>query len=255
VSNEWWTGIPAAQATLTCGDARHRLVWKDGLLTTPDHADPDGERALSALGGESLACIEMLDAWRRHSEDPAVLLLSSRGPGDLIPPPQELQHLRRMVRRGSPGASDPENEEPLARLLSLGGGLSRRLDATVAAHWRDRLHEPDAEADRLQTQLHAALYGRVLATLGGWLGQREPPLTLELVPETTSPVLQRDADGGDITAALPFSWLVDVWARGLDVVWGRFCLSAATANGREWELLTVGPDLDTPTVLKITQSG
>jgi hypothetical protein len=249
MSFEWWTGIPAAQATLTCGDATHRLIWNNGILTAPDHADPDGERALIALGGEPLACIEMLDAWQRHSHDPAILLLSSRGSADLIPVPED-DRLRRM------SSSDDDGEPQLARLLALGGGLSRRLDATVAAHWRDRLLSPDTEADRLRAQLDAALYGRVLATLGGWLGQREPRLTLEVAPETTSPALHRNGNcGGDITAVLPFSWLVDVWSRGLDVVWGRFCLSAATANGREWELLTVGPDLDTPTVLTVSTRG
>jgi len=254
VSVEWWTGIPVAQATVTCGGATHRLVWKDGILTVPNHADPDGERALTALGGEPLACIEMLDAWRRHSADPGVLLLSSRGPSDLIQAPDE-DH-RRLMRHRSPRApdSDHDGEEQLARLLALGGGLSRRLDATVAAHWRDRVLSPDAETHRLRAQLHAALYGRVLATLGGWFGQRETQLTLELASETTSPAIQWTSDGA-ITAVLPFGWLVNVWARGLDLVWGRFCLSATTVDGHEWELLTVGPDLGTPTQLKITHSG
>jgi hypothetical protein len=214
----------------------------------------------------------MLDAWRRHSEDLATLLLSSRGVGDVIlvreDDPRRVPILRplRGVKSG-PGMSlamrsaqaggrspDSNDEEQLARLLALGGGLSRRLDATVAAHWRDRLLNSDAETDRLHARLHAALYGRVLATLGGWLGQREPSLTLEVADETASPTLQSDSDGA-ITAVLPFGWLVDVWARGLDVVWGRFCLSAATVDGHEWELLTVGPDLGTPTRLKITHSG
>jgi hypothetical protein len=252
LSLEWWTGIPTAQATLTCGDATHRLIWEDGILTAPDHVDPDGERALTALGGEPLACIRMLDAWRRHSEDPAILLLSSRGQGDLIPAPDE-EHLH-LVRSRSPRASNSGDEEQLPRLLALGGGLSRRLDATVAAHWRERLLSPDAEADRLQGRLHAALYGRVVATLAAWLGQREPTLTLELASETTSPTLRRDAEGV-ITAALPFGWLVDVWARGLELVWGRFCLSATSDNGHAWELLTVGPDLDTPTVLTVSTRG
>jgi hypothetical protein len=90
----------------------------------------------------------------------------------------------------------------------------------------------------------------VLATLSGWLGQKELTLTLELSQETASPALQRGADGG-ITATLPFGWLVDVWARGLEVIWGRFCVGAMMVNSREWELLTVGPDLGSPTVLTI----
>jgi hypothetical protein len=254
LSLEWWTGIAAAQATLTCGDATHRLIWKDGMLTAPDHVDPDGERALTALGGEPLACIRMLDAWERHSEDPAILLLSSRGPSDLIPAPDEDSRVMIARRRGTGPVPGTDDEAQLARLLSLGGGLSRRLDATIAVHWRERLLTPDAETDRVHARLHAALYGRVLATLAAWLGQRNLTLALELASETTSPTLRRDG-AGVITAAVPFGWLVDVWARGLELVWGRFCLSATSDDGHEWELLTVGPDLDTPTRLKITQSG
>jgi hypothetical protein len=268
----WWTGVPAAQTTLTCGLATHRLVWKEGALTAPDHADPEGERALAALGGEPLACIELLHAWRQHAEDPGVLLLGSRGPADLIAVPEEMPHqLARRPRPAtlSPGAriggsmvayasaggprpaSDPDPEERLARLLSLGGGLGRRLDATVAAHWRDRLLSPDAETDRLRARLHAALFGRVLATLAGWLGQGDVTMELELAPETASPSLRRAADGS-LAATIPFGWLVEVWARGLEVVWGRFCLAATTADGHEWELRTVGPDLDEPTTLTVS---
>ena len=268
MNSEWWTGVPAAQTTLSCSDTTHRLVWNAGVLTAPDHSDPEGERALAALGGERLACIEVLDAWQRHVEDPKMLLLSSRGPGDLIRAPGD-DPRRMLVRRppmatrtrggsaiavsmmGGPGqTSGPDDDAQLARLLALGGGLSRRLDGTVAAYWRDRLRTADAETDRLQSQLHAALYGRVLATVGGWLGQREPTLNLQLASESASPLLRHDTDGA-ITAVLPFGWLVEVWARGLDVVWGRFCLGATTADGRLWELLTVGPDLDAPTVLKV----
>ncbi len=268
----WWTAVPAAQATLACGEATHRLIWADGTLTAPGHADPDGERALAALGGEPLACIAMLDAWQHHAEDPNVLLLSSRGPADLIAVPEEMPHqlARGRLRPPNPPAGrsfgsltmiasagrrlpapDVDNEAQLARLLALGGGLGRRLDATVAAHWRERLLAADAEINRVRARLHAALYGRVLSTLGGWLGQREVALALELAPEAASPSLRRAADGS-LAAALPFGWLVEVWARGLEVVWGRFCLNATTTDGHEWKLRTVGPELDEPTVLTVT---
>jgi hypothetical protein len=42
--------------------------------------------------------------------------------------------------------------------------------------------------------------------------------------------------------AVARSWLVDVWARGLAVVWQRFCLSAASPDGRRWTLDTVTPE-------------
>jgi hypothetical protein len=269
VTSEWWRGIPAAQATLGCGDGIHRLIWNDGTLTAPDHADPEAERALAALGGEPLACIAMLDAWLRHVEDPNVLVMGSRGPADLIPVPVERP--RRPAPRGPAATSragvtrimiasggrrghlpfERQDEGQLAQLLSLGGGIGRRLDATVAAYWCERLLDPDAETERLRARLHAALYGRVLATLVAWLGQGDLELTLELVPEGAPPALGPGVGGG-IVAALPFRWLVDVWARGLEVIWGRFCLAATTNDDHSWELLTVGPDLGEPATLTLT---
>ncbi len=272
----WWTGIPPAQATVVCGDATHRLIWKDGTLAAVSHADPEGERALAALGGEPLACIELLDAWRRHAEDPNVLLLGSRGPADLVAAPEEMPHQLTRGRRWPPNprragggsgsvvvlasaggplpAADLDDEAQLAHLLALGGGLGRRLDATVAAHWRERLVVGDAEFDHVRARLHAALYGRVLATLVGWLGQSEVALALELAPEAASPSL-RPAANGSLAASLPFGWLVEVWARGLEVVWGRFCLAATTTDAHEWTLLTVGPDLNEPTTLTVSLPG
>ena len=35
--------------------------------------------------------------------------------------------------------------------------------------------------------------------------------------------------------------LVNVWARGLAVIWGRFCLDASTEDGRRFTLTTVAP--------------
>ncbi|WP_045876040.1 hypothetical protein [Pseudofrankia sp. DC12] len=60
----------------------HRIRWAGGNLATPDHEDPDGERTLGALGGESAPCIAILDAWQRHRADLDVLLLTSRGSVD-----------------------------------------------------------------------------------------------------------------------------------------------------------------------------
>ena len=51
-----------------------------------------------------------------------------------------------------------------------------------------------------------------------------------------------------VHAQLPFTWLLDVWARDLTTVQGRFCLDAApgtAVDGEHWELATVSPDLRT----------
>ncbi|HWH09528.1 MAG TPA: hypothetical protein VG165_00220 [Solirubrobacteraceae bacterium] len=80
----WWAGLPAAEATVECGGATHRIRWEDGRLGAPDHDDAEGERALAALGGEPCACVDLLDAWARHEHDVRVLVIASRGPIDLL---------------------------------------------------------------------------------------------------------------------------------------------------------------------------
>jgi hypothetical protein len=49
--------------------------------------------------------------------------------------------------------------------------------------------------------------------------------------------------GGLLLAELPFSWLLDVFAKGLAVTWGRFCLAASSADGCSWTLATLTADL------------
>jgi hypothetical protein len=57
------------------------------------------------------------------------------------------------------------------------------------------------------------------------------------------------ADGVDVS--LPFSWLPDVWMRGLAVTLGRLCIAADTTDGSSWTLHTLGPGLTDLTQLTI----
>ena len=177
------------------------------------------ERALAALGHERCACVDTLDGWQRHAADLRVLVLAPRRASETHP-----RRDPRAVAGWStygPVPSQPivtvEDKNALPDLLALGGGLPQRLVATVAA---SRLggHAPDERA-----RLHAALYGRATAALRDWLG----PLSVELA---TSDATRLIRDGDRIEAELPFSWLVEVWATGLAVIWGRFCLAASTED-------------------------
>ena len=58
----------------------------------------------------------------------------------------------------------------------------------------------------ISPRLHAALFGRVAAALGGWLGQPELELGLALGDARS---LSRD-ETGVVHAELPFAWLVEV---------------------------------------------
>jgi hypothetical protein len=230
----WWTGIAPAQAAVECGGHLHTLRWQAGVLTAVDHGDPDDEATLAALAGESFPCLELLRAWGRRRDDPRVLTLASRGPTD--PLDVNLDHLGHPGRRAR-----RRTEDELLRLLALGGGLPDRLQANAVAAWTRRLQIGHATLHATLPQLHAALYGRALTTVRTWLG--EPKLTIDLtMTETTGEhPFVRTPDGIAIT--LPFSWLSDVWARGLAVTFGRLCVATETADGAQWTLHTIGPDL------------
>jgi len=59
-------------------------------------------------------------------------------------------------------------------------------------------------------------------------------------------------EDGYVSIELPFGWLVDVWAQGLAIIWGRFCLAAHSADDqRTWRLTTIGPDLARPSVVTL----
>lgn len=271
MSTPWWRGVPPAVARVSCEGREHELRWAAGNLQAPGHPDLDGERILSALAGERFACLDALDSWAGHADDLRVLILASRGPAD--PVAVRLDDARpagwtgraaaaRMHRRraavtavmGGGARASSEPEDTLATLLSLGGPMQARLTATVAAAWRDRLRDEAGPADaaaagEARPALHAALYGRVVATLRAWTGRPDLPVALTMIPESARPALARDGDG--IAAELPFGWISDVWARGLGTCWDRFALAAAPA-GDGWALSAVGPDLGPPAPITIS---
>ena len=237
--SDWWAGIPAAEVTVLCGGDTHTVRWEAGELIAVDHGDPKGE---AAWAGEAVACLELLRTWSRLADDPHVLTLASRGPTD--PLNMDIDGLRFDY-----GAPRRQTEEQTLRLLSAGGRLPDRLQATTAAIWTRRLRTGHARLETARPQLEAALYGRVLRTLRVWLG--EPQLTIELtmIGAAEPRRIVRTADVVDVF--LPFSWLSDVWMRGLAVTVGRLCIAAETTDGSSWTLDTLGPDLANVTQLTI----
>jgi hypothetical protein len=227
----WWASIPPAEVTVPCGGDTHTVRWEAGELIAVDHSDPEGD---VTLAGESVPCLELLRTWSRRADDPHVLTLASRGPTD--PLDIDIDGLRFDY-----GAPRHQTEEQTLQLLAAGGRLPDRLQATTAAIWTRRLRTGHAQLETARPQLEAALYGRVLRTLRAWLG--EPQLTVELTmigPEEQRRIVHT-ADGVEVS--LPFSWLSDVWMRGLAVTFGRLCIAADTTDGSTWILDTLGPGL------------
>jgi hypothetical protein len=237
--SDWWAGIPAAEVTVLCGGDTHTVRWEAGELIAVDHGDPNGEAARS---GETVACLELMRTWSRRADDPHVLTLASRGLTD--PLNMDIDGLRFDY-----GAPRRQTEEQTLRLLATGGRLPDRLQATTAAIWDRRLRTGHAALETARPQLVAALYGRVSRTLRAWLGEPRLAIELTMIGPAERRRIVRAAAGVDVS--LPFSWLPDVWMRGLAVTFGRLCIAAETADGSTWTLHTLGPDLADLTQLTV----
>jgi hypothetical protein len=243
--SQWWHGIPATEITVSCGADTHAVRWEAGELIAVDHADPPGQVAHSTPDGKSVPCLEMLRAWSVYADDPHVLTLASRGATDPL-------NINVGGLRFWHDGPCRETEEQTMGLLAAGGRLPDRLQATTAAIWTQRFETGHPQLQTARPELDAALYGRVLRTLRAWLG--EPQLSIELT--MTGPEQPRDIvhTASGIAVSLPFSWLSDVWMRGLAVTLGRFCLAARTVDGSSWTLDTLGPELTDITQLTVTHA-
>jgi hypothetical protein len=260
--------FPAAVAHVECAGDRHTVRWEAGELISVDHADPEGERALGALGGTSLGCIDILNAWARHRSDPRLLSALTRGYSDHVRPETgrhggaprggsstAVAGRPRATSTASAGSyrpmggtrmlsgmvnlsaamAPPGRGDSIALLAGLDGDVALRLAATVTAE----LLEGDLAG--IGAALEASLFGRVANSLVTWLGDRDLRLTLEIV-QPGDEVFVAEGPQGDLRVALPLRWVADVWGRGLPIVAGRFCLAVIEATPHRVALETISSD-------------
>jgi len=268
MTDAWWSGLLPVEVQVDCSDEAHHLRWAAGALVALDHEDPDGERALGALGADRPACIEVLDAWARHSDDLGILTVSSRGVADPVQVDRDGQGLRagipmvrpaigvpaRTMRAGGSGwaSSAPLAAHPMMpgqppgpfdeikNLLALGGAMSQRLVATVVAEWAERIATGAETVEGHIPALTAALYGRVASSVRSWLSDSSLDLELEMIPPSEGPSMSRD--GAVVRVRLPFLWLSQIWAKDLPVVLSRFAISTLSSKHDQIQLLTISPD-------------
>ena len=204
--DRWCHHVPPATATVACSGEAHRVSWRRGTLKVEDH-DLAAERTMLALGGETPACLQVMTLWRNlHSwamSGQLLLQMQSRlGPDKLLAPGD------------------------LRRVSDLG------LLLTWEREWRRSRYY--SEHGRL---LHEQLRSRAMAPLREhlkcWLARngsrRISKLDLELGRRAQPPSVrgQMDSVGVRATATLGVRWMVEVWARGLDVVDGAFVLEVS----------------------------
>ena len=189
VPNDPWFGcLPSCEAHVPCGQGRHIVRWEAGTLRLAGHADPEAELVLAALGGEKARCVELAEAWSRHTEDLSVLAIGPRGPADEIvvswddvdaaaqrgvragDRPGPVRGPRQLASPSIPTAAraqtrqqqDSRERERAARrrndmlsLLALGYGFQVRLIGQVAQAYADR---PD-ESTQTETETVEAVTG------------------------------------------------------------------------------------------------
>jgi len=205
----WFTSLPPCEALVPCGQGRHVIRWEAGELRLAGHADPEAELVLASLGGEKARCVEIAQAWNRHTADLTVLGIGPRGPADeiavswedvdaaaqaarggawgggprhgamrLASPPAAAAMARAAARRQQHQEEAGEASQrrlDMLSLLALGAGFQVRLIGQVVAAHADRVdepgeHGPSMEGHSIRPALKAALAGRFALVAEQWLG-------------------------------------------------------------------------------------
>jgi hypothetical protein len=150
----WFGCLPGCETRVPCGAGVHAVRWEAGSLRLPEHPDPEGELVLAALGGEKAHCVELAEAWARHTEDLSVLAIGPRSAADEITVSwddvAEAASLRGTAagpgRRARPGAMrqilQPPGQTPAPP-------VPRTVPATMAAAQTARQRSVLAEQQRL----------------------------------------------------------------------------------------------------------
>ena len=218
---------------------------------------------LAALGGEKARCIEVAEAWARHTDDLSVLAIGPRHAGDEIAvgwddviaaaqagqAPSVTVGSGRMKPAAMRLASQPgptmarmaarqrqAQEETLAAqrrrndilsLLALGYGFQVRLIGQVAA-----AHAGRDGGEQVRPALVAAIAGRLGPVAEEWLGIDPDQVTVSLHSARSWGASELTGYGADrrLRISLPAGWLASVWACGLARV-GRFLIVGVEQPG------------------------
>jgi hypothetical protein len=286
----WYDSLPATDAQVACGSGVHLVRWEAGQLTLPAHPDAEAELVLAALGGDKPACVSIAETWARHTADLGVLATGPRCVADQVSVSREeieqqrtglppvlssgvsgisvaarsavasRQGLPRSPGWGIQSALAPGMAETLRRhqqrlelleLLTLGAPLQFRLSGAVCAAWA----EPDQAEERAnhRPELAAALTGRFAPAAEEWLGI--DPDAVTVTPHEGSGWGSVELAGQDETrrlrAALPVSWLADVWACGLAVVDGHLVVAVEEPGHPHARVLALRTPDAAPVPLKV----
>ena len=244
----WFTSLPPCETLVPCGRGRHCVRWEAGELRLPSHADAEAELVLAALGGDKARCVEIAEAWQRHTADLTVLGIGPRSPADevtvswddvdaagqaarsgasvlgygagpLASPPRAAMaraSIRYQQHQAEAGEASQRRLDMLS-LLALGTGFQIRLAGQVVAAHADRLDEPDELGRTIRSVLTAALAGRLARVAEQWLGIDPDQVEVSLYRGTGWGSVELTGRGEQrrLRVSLPAWWLARVWACGL----------------------------------------
>ena len=259
----WFTSLPPCETLVPCGRGRHCVRWEAGELRLASHADPEAELVLAALGGDKARCVEIAEAWRRHTADLTVLGIGPRSPADevtvswddvdaagqaarsgasvpgygagpLASPPRAAMaraSIRYQQHQAEAGEASQRRLDMLS-LLALGTGFQIRLAGQVVAAHADRLDEPDELGRTIRSVLTAALAGRLARVAEQWLGIDPDQVEVSLYRGTGWGSVELTGRGEQrrLRVSLPAWWLARVWACGLALT-GRHLVVAVERAG------------------------
>ena len=269
----WFTSLPPCETLVPCGQGRHSVRWEAGELRLASHADPGAELVLAALGGDKARCVEIAEAWQRHTADLTVLSIGPRGPahevavtwddvdaagqaarggsvsvlgygvGPLASPPRAAMAraaIRHQQHQREAGEASQRRLDMLS-LLALGTGFQIRLAGQVVAAYADRLDEPGELGRTVRSVLTAALDGRLAPVAEQWLG---------IDPDQVAVSLHRGAGWGSaeltgrgeqrrLRVSLPAWWLARVWASGLALTGGHLVVAVDRAGWPDAQVLAL----------------
>jgi len=259
----WFTSLPPCETLVPCGRGRHCVRWEAGELRLASHADPEAELVLAALGGDKARCVEIAEAWRRHTADLTVLGIGPRSPADevtvswddvdaagqaarsgasvlgygagpLASPPRAAMaraSIRYQQHQAEAGEASQRRLDMLS-LLALGTGFQIRLAGQVVAAHADRLDEPDELGRTIRSVLTAALAGRLAPVAEQWLGIDPDQVEVSLYRGTGWGSVELTGRGEQrrLRVSLPAWWLARVWACGLALT-GRHLVVAVERAG------------------------
>ena len=259
----WFTSLPPCETLVPCGRGRHCVRWEAGELRLASHADPEAELVLAALGGDKARCVEIAEAWQRHTADLTVLGIGPRSPADEVTVSwDDVDAAGQAARSGAsvlgygagPLASPPraamaraaaryqqhqqeageasQRRLDMLSLLALGTGFQIRLAGQVVAAHADRLDEPDELGRTIRSVLTAALDGRLAPVAEQWLGIDPDQVEVSLYRGTGWGSVELTGRGEQrrLRVSLPAWWLARVWACGLALT-GRHLVVAVERAG------------------------